>query len=316
MVFYSPSIYCFMALPLVSLGTVALDSVKTPFGRVDSALGGSGTYFSLAASFFTDPGVVSVIGDDFPGEHLDFLRGRGIDLGGVEACHGGTFRWEGAYEFDMNEAKTLRTDLNVLAAFNPKIPDDYRGCDYLFLANIDPEIQLRVLDYVKPGVCLCDTMNFWIDSKRDWLTRVFEGVDGIIINDAEARQYCGTANLIKAGGMLSGLCDGRVIIKKGEHGALFFSGSDFFAVPSYPCPNVVDPTGAGDSFAGGIMGYLAASRSFDESSIKKAMVYGAVIASFVVEGFSVEGLRNRTMEDVRGRYEFFKRAVAFDHEIL
>ncbi|MBD3387625.1 MAG: sugar kinase [Candidatus Altiarchaeales archaeon] len=300
-------------MPLVSLGTVALDTVETPFGRVENALGGSGTYFSLAASFFTKSGIVSVIGEDFPEEHLKFLQGKGVDTSGVERAEGKTFHWEGRYEHDMNAAETLKTDLNVLAAFKPKVPKDYQGCKYLFLANIDPTLQLEVLDEVKAEVSLCDTMNYWIESKKDELTQVFERVEGIIINDGEAREYCGTPNLIKAGRMLSDIGDSKVIIKKGEHGALFFHQDDFFAAPGYPIPNVVDPTGAGDSFAGGTIGHLAKHGSFKTEDIKKSIVCGSVIASYVCEGFSTNGVKDKTQEDIQKRYDDFRQLVAFDH---
>ena len=304
-----------MSLPLVTLGTVALDSIETPFGKADNVLGGSGTYFSLAASFFAKSGIIGVIGEDFPKEHLDFLGSRGIDVRGIERIKGKTFHWEGSYELDMNAAKTLKTDLNVLAAFKPKVPKEYKGCDYLFLANIDPVLQLQVLKEVKPKHSLCDTMNYWISSKRDELTRVFEAVDGIIINDGEARQYCGTPNLIKAGRMLTDVSGGRVIIKKGEHGALLFSGEDFFAAPGYPISNVVDPTGAGDSFAGGTLGHLAKHGEFTDEAIKKSMVCGSVIASYVVEGFSMDGIKDKTAADVKKRYDMFRKIVSFDHGI-
>ncbi len=302
-------------LRLVSLGTMALDSIKTPFGSVKSALGGSGTYFSLAASFFTKCGIISVVGGDFPREHLDFLASRGVDLGGVEIAGGKTFHWEGSYELDMNAAKTLRTDLNVLSTFKPKVPKKYVGCDFLFLANIDPVLQLEVLDEIKPKYSLCDTMNYWIDSKKNKLTEVFERVDGIIINEEEARQYCGTPNLIKAGKILSELGDGKVIIKKGEHGALFFSGDEVFAAPGYPTANVVDPTGAGDSFAGGTLGHLAKHGVFDSESVRKSIICGSVIASYVVEGFSIDGIKDKSLQDVQDRYDIFRKIVAFDHQI-
>jgi len=301
--------------PLVALGTVALDTIQTPFGIAKNVLGGSVTYFSLAASFFTRCGVVGVVGSDFPAEHLGYLASRGVDIKGVERSDGKTFHWEGSYELDMNAAKTLRTDLNVLATFKPKIPKEYRGCDFLFLANIDPTIQLEVLREVKPRYSLCDTMNYWIASKKDELTNVLEAVDGIIINDGEARQYCNTPNLIKAGKTLTGLGGGKVIIKKGEHGALFFSGDEFFAAPGYPTPNVVDPTGAGDSFAGGTLGHLAKHNVFDDYHIKKSIICGSVVASYVVEGFSIDGIKDKRQEDIEERYEAFKRIVAFDHGI-
>ncbi len=302
-------------MPLVTLGTMALDTIETPFGRVERALGGSGTYFSLAASHFSRCGVVSVVGEDFPEEHLDYLRSRDIDLTGVERVDGRTFHWEGSYEHDMNAAKTLKTELNVLETFKPNIPKEYRGCGFLFLANIDPALQLEVLDEVKPRHSLCDTMDYWIESKRRELTEVFERVDGIVINESEAREYCGTPNLIKAGRMLSEMGGSRVIIKKGEHGALFFSGDEFFAAPGYPTANVVDPTGAGDSFAGGTVGHLAKHDCFECADIKKSMVCGSVVASYAVEDFSIGGIKNLTDEDIEERYDTFRRIVAFDHTI-
>ncbi|MBU0761983.1 MAG: sugar kinase [Candidatus Altiarchaeota archaeon] len=303
-----------MSFDLVSVGTVALDSIKTPFGVVDNVLGGSGTYFSLAASFFTKPGVVSVVGKDFPEKHLDFLREREIDVEGIEKTDGKTFHWEGYYENDMNCAHTTKTDLNVLATFKPKIPKKYRKCKFLFLANIDPDIQLKVLEEVKPKYCLCDTMNYWINSKKEALTEVFKKVEGMIINEGEARQYCETPNLIKAGNMLSEISRGVVILKKGEHGALFFKDDDFFAAPGFPTVNVLDPTGAGDSFAGGTLGHLAKHGVFDTQTIKKSIVMGSIIASYVVEGFSVDGVKNKRQQDIQERYDIFKKIVAFDHE--
>ncbi|MFC2163011.1 PfkB family carbohydrate kinase [Candidatus Altiarchaeota archaeon] len=299
-------------MDVVTVGTLALDDVETPFGRVENALGGSGVFFSIASGFFAKSGIVGVVGRDFPKEHLDFLGSRGIDLSGVESVDGKTFHWAGSYEYDMNAAKTLKTDLNVLADFDPKIPSSYKGCGCLFLANIDPCIQLKVLDEVKPEHCLCDTMNFWIDSKKDELTEVFERVDGIIINEAEAREYCGTPNLVKAGRMLSDIGDSKVVIKKGEHGALYFGDECVFALPGFPTMNVVDPTGAGDSFAGGLVGHLAKHGGFDDECMRKSIVCGTVIASYVIEGFSVEGIKDKTIKDVQERYEGLKELVAFD----
>ncbi len=303
-----------MVLDLVGVGTVALDSIKTPFGAVEEALGGSGTYFGLAASFFTKPGLVSVIGDDFPQKHLDFLSGRGVDVSGVEMVKGKTFHWEGYYESDMSCAHTTKTDLNVLATFDPKIPSKYKRCKFLFLANIDPDIQLKVLDEVKPKYCLCDTMNYWIEKKRESLTEVFKRADGLVINDGEARQYCKTPNLISAGKKLTAIGNGIVVIKKGEHGALLFHGDDFFAAPGFPTVDVIDPTGAGDSFAGATLGHLAKHGIFDADSMKKSVIVGSTVASYVVEGFSIDGIKDKTAHDIRKRYETFKRIVAFDHD--
>ncbi|MCX6695444.1 MAG: PfkB family carbohydrate kinase [Candidatus Altiarchaeota archaeon] len=298
---------------LVALGTIALDSVETPFGKVKDVLGGSVTYFSLASRVFSKCGVIGVVGKDFPVEHLKLLEDHGIDVAGVEFAEGKTFRWSGYYEYDMNRAHTIKTDLNVLASFKPKIPKDYRKCDFLFLANTDPEIQLDVLDEVKPKYSVCDTMNFWIQNKKEKVGEVFRECDMIIINEGEARQYCDTPNLIKAGRELLDTAD-RVIIKKGEHGALYFSDNCFFTTPAFPLENLKDPTGAGDSFAGGTMGYLAATKDMKDANVKKAMVYGSVIASYVVEDFSIEGLKKISKEKVRERYSMLKEIVAFEHE--
>ena len=299
---------------LVALGTIALDSVETPFGKVRDVLGGSVTYFSLASRFFSKCGVLGVVGVDFPEEHLRMLESHGIDLSGVEISEGKTFKWEGYYEYDMNHAHTVRTELNVLASFKPKIPKGYKGCDFLFLANTDPEIQFDVLDKIRPKHVICDTMNFWIQHKKEKVGEVFGRCDMIIINEGEARQYCNTPNLIKAGRELLKNGTKRVIIKKGEHGALYFSENCFFSSPAFPLENLKDPTGAGDSFAGGTVGYLAGNGTMDDGSIKKAMVYGSVIASYVVEDFSIEGLKTLSKERIDERYGKFKEIVAFEHE--
>ena len=301
-------------MKLVALGTIALDSVETPFGRADDVLGGSVTYFSLASRFFSKCGVIGVVGKDFPDKHLKMLESHGIDLKGVEVSDGKTFRWQGYYEYDMNQAHTVRTELNVLASFKPKIPKEYHGCDFLFLANTDPEIQLDVLKRIKPKHSVCDTMNFWIQHKKDKVEEVFCECDMIILNEGEARQYCNTPNLIKAGRELVKTSAKRVIIKKGEHGALYFSKKCFFSSPAYPLENLKDPTGAGDSFAGGTVGYLAGLGGMSDENIKKAMVYGSVVASYVVEDFSIDGLKKLDKSGISERYEKFKEIVAFDHE--
>ncbi|MFH1403115.1 MAG: PfkB family carbohydrate kinase [Candidatus Altiarchaeota archaeon] len=300
-------------MDVVTVGTMALDSIETPFGRVDNALGGSGVFFSLSASYFTRCGIIGVVGEDFPEEHMRFLSSRGISLDGVEKTSGKTFHWEGAYEYDMNVAKTLKTDLNVLASFKPKIPLEYKKCRILFLANIDPDIQLQVMDKVKPEYCICDTMNYWIKGKNESLTEVFSRVDGIIINEEEARQYSKTPNLIKAGRMLREIGGSKVIIKKGEHGALYFGDDGFFGMPGFPIENVVDPTGAGDSFAGGCIGHLAKHGELTDEYFRKSIVLGSVIASFVVEDFSVNGLRKTTNRSIEERYQAFRKIVSFDH---
>ncbi len=299
---------------LVVLGTLAFDSIQTPFGKVENVLGGSATYFSLAARNFSEVGIVGVVGKDFPHEHLEFLKNKKIDLRGVEKTEGKTFRWEGYYEYDMDQAHTLKTELNVLETFEPKIPDEYVGCEYLFLANTDPEIQLEVLKRIKPRHSFCDTMNFWIEHKNAELTELLKKVDGVFINEGEARQYCKTPNLIQAGRKLLKLGPKKIIIKKGESGALFFSDKEFFVAPAYPLEIVKDPTGAGDSFAGGTVGHLAKHQEFTDAAIKKSMVCGSVVASYVVENFGVESYKKLKHEHIQERYDTFKRIVAFDHE--
>lgn len=303
-------------MDLVVLGTVALDCVKTPFGEVKDALGGSATYFSVASRLFSECGILGVVGRDFPEEHIKFLKSRGVDTRGLERTDGKTFRWEGEYGFDMNEARTLKTELNVLETFQPKIPDEYKGCKFLFLANTDPDIQLRTLEEIQPQYCLMDTMNFWIANKRPQLEKVMKRVDGLMINEGEARQFCDTPNLVKAGRMLLDFGIGKVIIKKGEHGALFFSkDGTFFAMPAYPLEGVVDTTGAGDSFAGGTVGHLAKHRDFTDEAIRRSMVCGSIAASFTVEGFSLDGLGKADARGVQERYDHFKGIVAFDHSL-
>jgi len=300
---------------LVTLGTIALDTIETPFGKAENVLGGSATYFSLAARFFSDCGVISVIGRDFPGEYIEFLKSKKIDLSGLEEVDGKTFRWEGYYEYDMNQAHTLKTELNVLETFSPKIPEKYKNCEFLFLANTDPEIQLKVLNEIKPKYSLCDTMNFWIIHKKKDVEKIFKKVNAVVINEGEARQFCETPNLIKAGRDLLKLGVEKVIIKKGEHGALFFSKDTFFSAPAYPLETIVDPTGAGDSFAGGTVGHLAKHKVFDDSSIKKSIVCGSIVASYVVEDFSANRIKKLNPEDIVNRYKKFREIVAFDHNL-
>lgn len=297
----------------VTLGTIALDTIKTPFGRVKNVLGGSGVYFSIAANFFTECGILGVVGKDFPRKYMGILKSTGVDLSGVEYSDGKTFRWTGSYDYDMNRAHTLKTELNVLEKFNPKIPTRYKNCKFLFLANIDPELQIEVLKKIKPKYSFCDTMNFWIEHKKKELLEVIGGVDMVMINEGEAREICNTSNLIKAGRSLLDMGVKKLVIKKGEHGALFFSNDTFFSVSAYPLENVVDPTGAGDSFAGGTVGYLAKNGSIDDSMIKRGMVYGSVMASYVIESFSVEKFQNLNKEKIQERYNKFKEIVAFEH---
>lgn len=300
-------------MKLVVLGTLALDSIQTPFGRVSEVLGGSAAYFSLAARNFSEVGVVSVVGCDFPEEHWRLLEDMGVDLSGVSRADGRTFRWEGYYEYDMEQAHTLRTELNVLEDFKPSIPGGYRRCDYLFLANTDPEVQMDALRKIKPRHSFCDTMNFWIEHKRDSLTELLKQVDGVFMNEGEAREYCRTPNVIQAGRRLLKLGPRKVVIKKGESGAVFLSDGNFFTAPAYPLEVVKDPTGAGDSFAGGTVGHIAKHGAFTDDLIRKSMICGSVISSYVVEDFGMESYRHMKQEDIEKRYETFRRMVAFDH---
>jgi sugar/nucleoside kinase (ribokinase family) len=295
---------------IVVVGTVALDSIKTPFGEIREALGGSAAYFSYAASFFSRPSVISVVGSDFPKKHLEEL-GKKMDLSGVQIEKGKTFRWEGYYEYDMNTAHTLRTDLNVLADFSPKIPENYKKPDFLFLANTDPEIQERVLMGVAPRFSALDTMNFWIEHKRKELERVIGKVDLVIINEGEARELCKTPNLVAAGRKILEMGPKRVIVKKGEDGALMFSDKSTFIAPSYPLETVVDPTGAGDSFAGGVIGYLSTKDKLDESAFRQAMIYGTVVASHTVEGFGTEKIANISKNSLDKRFSEMRELIRF-----
>lgn len=300
-------------MSILVVGSVAIDSVETPFGVGESVLGGSATYFSTAASFFTDVNLVGVIGDDFPQEHIDFLKSRNIDLTGLKRESGSTFRWKGRYGFDLNEAQTLDTQLNVFQTFRPQIPAEYAAAEYLILANIDPELQLEVLDQVtNPRVVACDTMNFWISSKPEALKKVIARVDFLIINEGEARQLTGEINLVRAATAILALGAKNLIIKRGEYGVLLFSGDSIFAAPAYPLENVFDPTGAGDTFAGGFMGYLASTGNLSNESVRQAIIFGSVMASFNVEDFSLDRLRTLQYSEIDARYKSFKKMTHFD----
>ena len=300
---------------ILVVGSVALDTVETLEGKVEDSLGGSATYFSVAASFFHQQiHLVGVVGDDFPSEYVDFLSKRGIDLQGLERITGGkTFRWGGSYVSDLNAAETEFTYLNVFSDFDPKLPYTYQDTPYVFLANINPELQLRVLEQVhRPKLVVCDTMNLWIDISRPALMETLKQVDILILNDGEAKQLTEKKNLIQAGKEILTYGPSRVVIKKGEHGAISLTKSEFFAVPAYPLTFVFDPTGAGDSFAGGFMGYLAAqNRSNDEQTIRQAIVYGTVVASFNVEDFSLNRQRTLTRQEIDDRFNRLKDMVHF-----
>lgn len=299
-------------MSILVVGSAALDSVKTPYGEVHDALGGSALYFAAAAGFFSPVKVVAVVGDDFPHRELDFFVRHGVDLSGLEVARGETFRWSGIYHQDINQRDTVYTKLNVFETFSPKLPPEHRKVPYLFLANIHPELQLQVLRQMeKPRRVMLDTMNLWIDTALPDLKKVLSQVDAVILNDQEAKQLTGESNGIKAAKSVAALGPRIVIVKKGEHGAFLIMGEHFFAVPAYPLESLFDPTGAGDSFAGGLFGYLAAKRRFDFASLRKAMAYGTTIASFSVEEFSLNRLKRLTREEIEARLVKFKSYTRF-----
>ena len=298
---------------LLVVGSVALDTVKTPFGEETDVLGGSATYFSTAASFFTSVALIAVVGDDFPPRHVTFLKSRGIDLAGLEQRPGATFRWKGEYTHQLNEAHTLDTQLNVFETFRPKIPKAYRSPDVLFLGNIDPELQLDVLQKVElPALVACDTMNFWIHGKRDALWKVLERVDVLIINDGEARALGEDSNLVKVARLVLSRGPKHLIIKRGEYGVLMFNEKQVFGAPAFPLEDVRDPTGAGDTFAGGFLGYLAATGNRSLDALKQAIIFGSVMASFTVEAFSLDRLRILDYKEIQARFREFKRLTHFE----
>ena len=298
---------------LLVVGSVALDTVKTPFGEVSEVLGGSATFFSTAASYFTSVDLIAVVGEDFPSQHLDFLKSRGIDVTGLERRAGATFRWKGEYTHQLNEAHTLDTKLNVFETFRPQIPDAYRSPDLLFLGNIDPELQLDVLQKLsRPPLVACDTMNFWINGKRDALWRVLEQVDILIINDGEARALGEDSNLVKVAKKVLARGPKHLIIKRGEYGVLMFNEKQVFGAPAFPLEDVRDPTGAGDTFAGGFLGHLTATGDRSLEAFKQAIIFGSVMASFTVEAFSLDRLRILDYKEVQERFRAFKRLTHFE----
>lgn len=295
--------------PLVVIGTVAIDTISTPFGTNREVFGGSGSYFSYASSFFSPVGLVAVVGEDFPKDYQMILEERSIDLSHLKTLSGSTFRWAGKYEGDMNSALTLKTDLNVLLDFKPEL--HYPGeVPFLFLANIDPDLQLQILDqaqHKKTKWIACDTMNFWIQSKLPSLKRVLARVNAVILNDGEARSLTGESNLLRAAQKINAMGPDYVIIKKGEHGGILYHNKQLFVIPAYPLEEVFDPTGAGDSFAGAMMGYLASTGSPTFENVCKAMAYGTVTASFTVEDFGLERLRKLKRSEIDERLAFLKK---------
>ena len=300
-------------MPLCVVGSVALDSVETPTERRDNVLGGSAVFFSYAASFFTGVRLAGVVGDDWPAENTAMLQARGIDTAALQVVPGGkTFRWRGKYLPNMNDRETLDLQLNVLAGFNPVLPDSYRRAKFLFLANGSPVLQMKVLDQC-PGASLtvADTMDHYIRSEPDELRELLRRIDGLVINDSEAKLLTGDDNLVRAGNAIREMGPSFVVLKKGEHGAMFFGQHETYVLPAYPTPRVVDPTGAGDSFAGGMMGYLAERGNFDPKTLKTALAYGTLTASFTVEDFSLDRLRQIKREDLDRRMEEYKKMLSF-----
>lgn len=304
-------------MSILVVGSVALDSVETPFGKADDALGGSAIFFSASASYFNPINVVGVVGDDFPHHELEFLKTRNVSLDGIRTEIGKTFRWGGKYHEDLNQRDTLFTALNVFEHFKPEIPEKYKNSEYIFLGNIAPTLQLDVLAQVKnPKLVALDTMNFWISGMKESLIEVIKKVDIILVNDQEAKELTNKANLVQAAKAVFELGPQVVVIKKGEHGALLFTKKGIFSAPALPLENVCDPTGAGDSFAGGFIGYLAKNDVLkngflDEAVLRKAMIYGSVMASFSIEDFSLEKLKDLSSQEISNRYIQFVELVSF-----
>jgi sugar/nucleoside kinase (ribokinase family) len=291
---------------ILVVGSVFFDSLETPYGTAERALGGAATYFSVAASFFTPVRMVATVGEDFPQEEIDFLTSRNIDLSGLEVRQGRTGFWKGRYHEDMNQRDTLALDLGVFSDFNPRLSPEHRGSQYVFLANIDPRLQQSVLDQLgAPGVVGCDTMNHWINDARGHLEQLLQRVGLLVINDEEARLLSGERNLVRAARKLLLMGPKRVLIKRGEYGVIQFSSDSVFAVPAFPLEEVFDPTGAGDTFAGGLMGEIARSGGLSEANLRRAIVYGSVMASFVVEDFGLGRLRTLTDSEIEARYRQF-----------
>ena len=303
-------------MSVLVVGSVALDSVETPFGKADEVLGGSANYFAASASHQTNVQLVGVVGSDYPMEKLEPLKARGIDFAGLETAEGESFRWRGRYRHDLNSAETLETRLGVFSHFRPKIPAQFRSAEFVFLANIDPRLQLEVLGQVeRPKLVACDTMNFWIESRRADLLELIGKVDLITLNDGEARQLTEKANLVHAAKWILERGPKTVLIKKGEHGAFMFTKDTIFHAPAYPLESVFDPTGAGDSFAGGFMGWLARTGDLSEANMRRAVIVGSAMGSFVVEGFSLKRLLEVSREDIERRVGDFHQLVTFDQAL-
>lgn len=299
-------------MSILVVGSVALDSVQTPFGKRNEVLGGSATFFSIAASFFDRVDIIATVGEDFPKRHIRLLEKRDIGLDGLLVKKGKTFRWEGRYEYDLNIAHTLATHLNVFKDFAPIIPCSLQNSKFLFLANIDPDLQDKVLCQVdSPKLVACDTMNHWIAGKKKSLEKFLHKVDIFLLNEEEARQFTGEANLIRCAKSIISSGPKAVVIKKGEHGVIYYSKTSHFITPAYPLENVYDPTGAGDTFAGGMIGFLSKAGKLNDVTVRKSIIFGSILASFVVEDFSVNKLLKISFADIMKRYNNFRRMTKF-----
>ncbi len=299
-------------MPILVLGTVALDSIKTPHGSRSRIIGGSASHFSMSARLFTKVSIAACVGDDFPQKNINFLKAKGLDLSAVSVEKGKTFHWEGEYREDFNTAITLKTELGVLSSFKPCLLPAQRKIKHVFLANVDPDIQLFLLKNMRsPEIVALDSMNYWIDSKRKSLLKLFKKVDIFLANDKEASVLSGEPGVIKAAKSLQRMGPRMVLIKKGEHGSLFYDGKNLFSLPAYPSCNVIDPTGAGDTFAGGFMGYLSGSRRIKDKEIKLALAFGTVAASFNIEGFGLEASAKLDMRVLNKRLLCFRNQVVF-----
>ncbi|RKY23838.1 MAG: sugar kinase [Planctomycetota bacterium] len=296
---------------IIAIGSIALDTTRTPFKTVKDVLGGSGTYFGLASSFFSKTGIVAVVGKDFPEEYYKLLKDR-LDVSGLKIVDGKTFRFDSSFDYDLGKRTTNKTELNVFEKFDPVLPEEYRTAEYVYLGNIDPEQQLKVLEQVNnPKLTVSDTIELWINTKRRKLIEVISRVDCMVLNDDEVRQLCKTPNIINGAKTILDWGAKFVIVKKGEHGAILFTHDNIFPTPGYPLGNVVDPTGAGDSFAGGFLGHIARKDKLGESTIKEAVVYGNVMGSFAVEDFSINSLLNLTLEQIEDRFQEYRNIVRF-----
>jgi sugar/nucleoside kinase (ribokinase family) len=300
-------------MSLLITGSVALDSVKTPIEEHHDLLGGSASYASVGASFFVPVNMVAIVGADFPKKYIELYRQRGINLDGLQIADGKTFRWSGEYEWDLNKRRTLSVCLNVFETFQPTLPESYKGTPYVFLANISPQLQMHVLAQVaRPKFVVADTMDLWISTQRDALVELLRKIDCLVLNESEAREFTKQTNLIKAGRLLLKQGPKFVVIKKGEHGCLLFANDLFFSAPAYPLEDIHDPTGAGDCFAGAFAGYLARTDRVDPNSLRNAIIYGSVIASYCVEDFSLTRLQSLTQPEIKERYDLFKAMSHFE----